>query len=74
MAGTYGAVDDIAGLTKARSLLLLLLATSKETQLALEAVANVLDTDLTKALGDMINRSESELREVNAKIEALSGK
>jgi hypothetical protein len=67
-------VDDIAGLTKARSLLLLLLATSKETQLALEAVANVLDTDLTKDLGDMINLSESELRKVNAKIEALSGK
>jgi hypothetical protein len=34
----------------------------------------VLDTDLTKDLGDMINRSESELKEVNAKIEALSGK
>ena len=74
MPGTYGAVDDIAGLTKARSLLLLLLATCKETQLALEAVANTLDTDLTKDLGDMINRSESELRELNAKIEALSGK
>ena len=68
------AVDDIAGLTKARSLLLLLLATTKQTQLALEAVANVLDTDLTKDLGDMINRSESELREVNAKIEARSAK
>lgn len=67
-------MNDIAGLTKARSLLLLLLATCKETQLALEAVANVLDTDLTKDLGDMINRSESELREVNAKMEALSGK
>jgi hypothetical protein len=65
---------DIAGLTKARSLLLLLLATCKETQLALEAVANVLDTDLTKDLGDMITRSESELREVKAKIEALSAK
>jgi hypothetical protein len=32
IAGTHnGAVDDVAGLTKARSLLLLLLATSKET-------------------------------------------
>lgn len=72
--GTYGAVDDLAGLTKARSLLLLLLATCKETQLALEAVANTLDTELTNDLGDMINRSESELRELNAKIEALSGK
>lgn len=69
----YTAQMDIAGLTKARSLLLLLLATCKETQLALEAVANALDTDLTKDLGDMINRSESELRGLNAKIEALSG-
>ena len=67
-------MDDIAGLTRARSLLLLLLATAKQTQLALEAVANVLDTDLTKDLGGMINRSESELRELTAKIEALSGK
>ena len=74
LTGKCPAVDDIAGLTKARSLLLLLLATCKETQLALEAVANALDTELTKDLGDMINRSESELREVNAKIEALSGK
>ena len=67
-------MDDIADLKKARSLLLLLLATCKETQLALEAVANMLDTELTKDLGDMINRSESELRALNAKIEALSGK
>jgi hypothetical protein len=66
-------VDDIARLTKVRSMLILLLATSKQTQLALEAVANVLDTELTKDLGDMINRSESELEEVNAKIAALSG-
>jgi hypothetical protein len=63
----------MAALTKARSLLLLLLATCKETQLALEAVANVLDTDLTKDLGDMINRSEGELAELQAKIEGLSG-
>jgi hypothetical protein len=67
-------VDDLAGLTKARSMLILLLATSKQTQGALEAVANVLDTELTTDLGDMINRSESELEEVNAKIAALSGK
>lgn len=55
-------------------MLLVLLATCKQTQLALEAVGNVLDTDLTNDLGDMINRSESELRELNAKLEALSGK
>jgi hypothetical protein len=66
-------VDDIAALTKARSLLMLLLATCKETQLALQAAANVLDTDLTKDLGAMIERSEGELTALNAKIEALSG-
>lgn len=69
-----GAVDEIAALTKARSLLLLLLATSKETQLALEAVANVLDTELTQDLGDMIARSERELVELSAKLQALSAK
>jgi hypothetical protein len=64
-------VDDLAALTKARSLLMLLLATCKETQLALEAAANALDTDLTADLGAMIERSEAELVELNAKIKAL---
>ena len=74
MVGHMGAVDEIAALTKARSLLMLLLATCKETQLALEAVANLLDTDLTQDLGDMITRSERELVELNTKLEALSAK
>jgi hypothetical protein len=65
-------VDDIASLTKARSLLMLLLATCKETQLALEAAANVLDTDLTTDLVAMIERSEAELIALTAKIKALS--
>jgi hypothetical protein len=65
-------VDDIAALTKARSLLMLLLATCKETQLALQAAANVLDTDLTRDLGTMIERSEGELSALNDKIQALS--
>jgi hypothetical protein len=65
-------VDDLAALTKARSLLMLLLATCKETQLALRAAANVLDTDLSADLGAMIERSEGELTVLKAKIEALS--
>jgi hypothetical protein len=65
-------VDDIAALTKARSLLMLLLATAKETQLALEAAANALDTNLTTDLAAMIERSETELTALNAKIKALS--
>jgi hypothetical protein len=66
-------VDDLAALTKARSLLMLLLATCKETQLALEAAANALDTDLTADLKAMIERSEAELVELNATIKALAG-
>jgi len=66
-------VNDIAALTKARSLLMLLLATCKETQLALEAAANFLDTDLTADLRLMIERSEAELVALNAKIKALPG-
>lgn len=52
-------------------MLILLLATCKESLLALEAAANVLDTDLTSDLGAMIARSETELVALNAKIEAL---
>jgi hypothetical protein len=64
-------VDERATLRKARSLLLLLLATCKETQLALEAAANALDTDLTNDLGAMIERTEAELVVLNEKIKAL---
>jgi hypothetical protein len=62
---------DVADLTKARSMLILLLTTCKESLLALEATANVLDTDLTSDLAAMITRSETELVALNAKIEAL---
>jgi hypothetical protein len=67
-------MDDLPRLTQARSLLVLLLATCKQTQLALDAVANVLDTRLSRDLGTMIERSEVELRELTAKIDALSAK
>ncbi len=61
---------DLAALRKARSLLLILLASCRETQLALEAAANALDTDLTADLGTMIERSEAELVALNEKIAA----
>lgn len=64
--------ETLAALTKARSLLLILLATCKETQLALQAAANVLDTDLTHDLGALITRSEQELRVISEKIAALN--
>ena len=54
-------------------MLILLLATCKQTQIALEAAANALDTDLTADLGAMIERTEGELASLTAKIQALSG-
>jgi hypothetical protein len=65
------AVDDRATLTQARSMLILLLATCKQTQIALEAAANALDTDLTSDLGAMIERTEGELASLAEKIQAL---
>jgi hypothetical protein len=55
-------------LRKARSLLLILLATCRESMLALEAAANELDTDLTRVLAEMIERTEHEVRVINSKL------
>lgn len=52
-------------------MLILLLATCKQTQVALQAAANALDTDLTSDLGRMIERTEGELTELSTKIDAL---
>jgi hypothetical protein len=59
---------DGAALKKARSLLLILLATCQETLLALEAAANTIDTDLTNDLERMIARSQAELNVLSDKI------
>jgi hypothetical protein len=64
-------VADLADLTKARSMLILLLATCKESLLTLEAAAHVLDTGLTRDLEAMITRSEKELVALNEKIKAV---
>ena len=70
--GAYtAAVDDRATLTQARSMLILLLATCKQTEIALEAASNALDTDLTSDLGVMIERTEAELAALVEKIKAL---
>ena len=50
---------------------MLLLATCQQTELALQAAANVLDTDLTSDLTKMIERSERELVALNEKINSL---
>jgi hypothetical protein len=71
-SGAYTvAVDDRATLTQARSMLVLLLATCKQSQTALEAAANSLDTELTRDLGAMIERTERELVALTEKIQAL---
>jgi hypothetical protein len=63
---------ELPALKKARSLLMLLLATCRETQLALEAAGNALDTDLTDDLGKMIERTEAELLALNEQITAAA--
>ena len=65
--------ETLATLTKARSMLILLLATCSQTLLALEAAANLLDTDLTADLKAMIERSESELEALTRKIKDFEG-
>ena len=65
--------QNLAALTQARSLLVLLLATCQQTVLALEAAANDLDTDMTEDLTAMIARSERELEVLVAKIAAAGG-
>lgn len=64
-------MDERAKLKQARSLLILLLATCKQTQIALEAAANALDSDLSRDLGAMIERTERELVALTDKIDAL---
>jgi hypothetical protein len=65
-----GEPETLARLKKARSLLVILLATCHETLLAVQAVGNMLDTRLTSDLTAMIARSEDELRALSEKIEA----
>lgn len=65
------AVRDVMALTKARSLLTILLATCEQTLLALDAAANVLDTDMTEDLRRMIARTEDELVALNDQLAAL---
>jgi hypothetical protein len=63
--------DDVVALVKARSLLIILMATCRETLLALDATGNLLDVDLASDLRRMIVRSETELTELTAKLPAL---
>jgi hypothetical protein len=64
--------DTRASLSKARAFLVILLATSEKTLLALQAAGNVLDTDLVDDLARMIERSKAELREIDGKLATFS--
>lgn len=64
---------DFMALTKARSLLVILLATCEQTLLALDAAANALDTDMTEELRRMIERTRTEIVELDEKIQAARG-
>jgi hypothetical protein len=59
-------------LKKARSMLVILLATCEQTLLALDAAGNVLDSDLRTSLAAMIERSEAELAGLKIRIETAS--
>jgi hypothetical protein len=66
------AAVDFVALTKARSMLVILLATCQQTLLALEAADNVLDTELTTDLRRMIARSERELKALTEQLSSRS--
>jgi hypothetical protein len=66
------AAIDFVALTKARSLLIILIATCQETLLALDAAGNVLDTAMADDLRRMIARSEGELETLNKKAQVAS--
>lgn len=65
------AAQDIMALTKARSLLVILLATCQQTLLALDAAGNDLDSDMTQDLRRMIERTDAELQALTAKLAAM---
>jgi hypothetical protein len=65
--------DDFVAITKARSMLMILIATCKDTLLALEATGNVLDTDMTGDLRQMIERSENDLSALTNRLNGARG-
>jgi hypothetical protein len=64
-------IEDVMALTKARSLLTILLATCEQTLLALDAAGNALDTDMTEDLRRMVARTREELEAVERRLTEL---
>lgn len=65
--------EDFIVLTRARSMLLILLATCQETLTALDAVGNLLDVEMTEDLRQMVARTEGELERLTEQLEAARG-
>ena len=63
--------DTVQAAVKARSMLIILLATCEQTLLALEAAANVIDIDMTDDLRRMVARTEGELAVLNERLAFL---
>jgi hypothetical protein len=63
------AAGDVIAMTKARSMLIILVASCEQTLLALDAAGNVLDRDMADDLRLMIARSKSEIEALNKKLQ-----
>ena len=64
---------ELDELRNARSLLLVLLAASRETRPALDGAAHVLQTDIASDLEQIAERAEREIRALNDAIKQLNG-
>ena len=62
---------ELAELRNARSLLLVLLAASRQTRPALDGAAHVLETDIAGDLEQIVERAEREIRGLNEAIQRL---
>lgn len=63
--------ENAIELTRARSLLIILLATCEQTLLALDAAANVVDSGLRRDLHTMIERTRGEVVVFDKKLREL---
>ena len=60
--------EDLAALKKARSMLLILLATCQQTSIALAAAANDVDSQFASELDAVIERTKAELGVLDARL------
>jgi hypothetical protein len=68
--GQSAAVGDVVSLVKARSMLIVLQATCRETLSAFEATGNALDAQFAADLRSIVTRTEDELAALSEQIES----